>query len=610
MPEAADVVGEVRALFDDAEFSAVQSRMRDVFRRIYNLQMEEDLPEHFTRGPTQAVRVATLNRLASGILADTRAFSRSVTVVPTLPPYTMEAQKGDEQVEKWLAMLFARQDEGKRFTQDMRWHLLLDSYCCPLVRCGDPKQPDRWTFEIPEPLTCAFPMRSAPFRPSVFAREYKMLARDVEKRWGGERGYSDDWKPYMKADGAWSRCAVTDDYPVDHITHGNLKGLATEVTIRELDDGENIWVSVSGGGDKTKDHMLVSKIKNLTGGCRAVVVSMGATPQRDKYAYQPGLYPVYQLMLLLNNLRAMRASRSANAKPDVLVNASPEQVAAMGQASGDPAAFMRFVEQVRQFQTEGGPQFIYLPGDAKPWELLPDPELDKMIIDIKEELAETVSSYQQTANEKVIQEANTNVFLPYAENVRNKQAPLLDQTDWATKMLLEMVLHSLSAYGDKVPYYATGEEVHGEYRSIQRGETVELDAGSIDLDRIQVRVATQAITAAERRALIQDYAYRESIGVSSHMETLTAGAGYSDGQEQAAELAKDAGLKLGMGWNEQVLAQTIQERLRLRARIFIPNYGMPQPVMPAEGGGQTMTYTNPAIGGGGGDSGATVGAGV
>lgn len=595
--EPGDVISIVKALFDDPEMQDIHNRIRGRLRPLHSMDLDEDLPEHFTRGDFMALRVPTLIKLSDDILADTTGFPSTTQVNIIAPPYDDSATKLGDSIEQWGAMFRSKNDEGRRVTRDNRWHLLLSSYSVMMLRCLDPDSPRRWEVEIPEPTTCAFPLRSAPFRPRRFARHYRMLVSEIVDTYKGTR----DWQPgkqlVMSATGNWDWEQLNDEQDVIGTPmHAPASSYAQEVEVYELDDGDWIETVAGGLGEARDTGEMVSRVKNLTGGCRAVVMSAGANPRKDKHRYQPMLWPVYQLILNLNELRAMRATRSVNVKPDVLVEQTPEQAAA-AQAAGSLAN--------NSIQMEGGgPSLVNINGKPTPWVMDADPDLDKSIEDIRNELAQVVASYSQTANEKVIQEANVNVFLPYAENVRNKQAPMLQQDDWGWAWMTRMALASIAEYDEAVPLYSMGTEVYGDFHKMEHGTVVTLDPADIDLDHFSVNVITQSITEAERRALIQDYAYRKSIGVSVHEEVLIA-AGYSDTAKQTYRLAKDAGLSLGYTWNDQQLAAVIAEELRLTAGVLIPNYGAaPQAAAAAPPPGGGLTVNPPPI------QGATGGSGV
>lgn len=592
---AAEVMSTVKGLFDNMEIKAIHARIKGSLMPLHVMTLDEDLPEHFTRGDFMALRVPTLPTLADAILADTQGFPSTCQASVVAPPFESAAESIANDIERWGSMFRAKCDEGRRVTHDNRWNLLLQPYSVMMLRCEDPVKPWRYSVEIPDPLTCAYPPKSAPFRPKLFGRHYKMLAGEVPETFKGNREYRSGKKLQLSPEGRWGWTAMGDDHDPDGPTQYPVTETIAEVEIYELDDGEYIDTVACGLGRGKDTSEIVSHVRNLTGGVRAVVMSAGHNPRRDEHRYQPMLWAVYQLILNLNELRAMRATRSINVKPDVLVEQTPEQITAAAAAGATAATSMQM--------ESGGPNLINVSGRPTPWNMMSDPDLDKSIEDIRNELAQVVASFSQTANEKVIQESNVNVFLPYAENVRNKQAPMLQQDDWGWAMMTKMALHSIAEYDEPVALHSTGTEVYGDYKKLDSKVTVTLKPEDIDLDRFNVTVTTQSITEAERRALIQDYAYRKSIGVSTHDEVLAA-AGYSDTHQQNYELAKDAGLALGYTWNDQQLAMAIAEELRLTAGILIPSYGMPAPPpQDAQPPGGGLTVNPPSIQGGTGGSG-------
>lgn len=605
-PTGADIVAAVRALEEDADMQAIHTRMRESLYPLHAMEHEEMLPEHFTRGDTMPIRLPVLASLAEGILADTFNFPTAVSVNLTGPPFNKDDQEEAEKQERWCALFRARVDEGRRVTQDGKWHLLLSPFTVLLLRCGSADKPFRWTVETPDPLTCSFPHQSAPFRPKRFGRHYKTLVATIQDTYGNERGFSDGKRPYMKADGGWDWTELTDDYPADAAMHTMPAKLAEEVEVYEYDTGEYISVACKGLGDYKDKDELVSRVKNLTGGVRAIVLSTG-NPRRDKARYQPALWPVYQLILILNHLLKMRAIRSLESRPDVFFNQSPEQITALGQV--DPTQWAKVVDMWQEFQSESGPQFMNVQGDPVAWNREDDPDLDKLITFIDAKLNQVVAGYSASTNEMVLQESNTNVWLSYLANIRGKLSPVLGQLDWGWAQMITMALHSIKEYNEEVPLYATGGEHYGKFQPLERGTQASLKPDDIDLDRFKVSVVTESISEQERRLLVQDAVYRESIGVSTHDEVLSA-AGYADVALQNEALAKDAGIRLGLAWNDQQLAGYIQELMRLTAGVLIPSYGLPPPVAPgasSNGAKPPYTMSSPAIQGAGGGSEAPVG---
>lgn len=597
MSLAEDIKATIHDLEEDATLKAIHNRLRLTLRPLAELTLSEDLPDHFTRGDSMAVRLPTLQQLAQAISADTINFATTTTVTLAMPPFTDAAQAKAEGVEKWLSAWRARIDEGRSITSDTRQNLLLQSFTVMQLHCGDPASRFPWSVEVPESLTCLFPVQAAPFRPKVFGRHYQQTFKELQRQYSNRRKYSDDRALYLKKGGgiSWFEGKLGDDYPAD-TAQSDLYGKLLEVY--ELHEGSDICVIACGldenGKSTTNRSEVIWEGKSLTGGVSAVVGSAGGTSFHDYTRLQPMLMPGFQYMINLNNLRAARASRSIGARPDVFFNPSPEQIAAMSQVSGDPQAFQQFIEAYKSFN-EGGPRFIVAPGEPIPWQLQQDPDLDKSIEDVAVNLSAYIAAYQQTANEKVIQEANTNVFLPYAEAIRNRQAPMLTQSDWMWKQVEQMALYSIKEYNRAYPLFSTGAplELHGNYEQLEGGKELTISPEDVDLDRYTISVTTNSVTEAETRLRIQDYEYRRSIGVSTRREVIGS-AGYSDVDLQIEAIAKDKGIDLGVAWNDQVLAQYLQDYMRLTAGIYIPTYGL-QPNVPDVSATTPQPYSPPAL---------------
>ena len=213
MTIADDVRVTIADLENDVLMREIHDRMRTTLHPLATLTFDEDLPEHFTRGDSMAVRLPTLTQLAQSIQADTLNFPTTSTVNLAQPPFQDSYQRKAEKLEKWLSMWRARIDDGRVITQDTRGHLLLSSYSVMQLHCGDPGSDFPWSIEVPDPLSCYFPVSGAPFRPKLYGRKYQQAFKDLSNTYSNRRKYSEGKELVRTADGrlTWSCLLYTSD---------------------------------------------------------------------------------------------------------------------------------------------------------------------------------------------------------------------------------------------------------------------------------------------------------------------------------------------------------------------------------------------------------------
>ena len=577
----------VKALEDDQDHRA----MRDLIKRRYDLYSMRDipeLPEHMNRGDVVDFPSPMLKWLARVIRADILAYPTSTTVIP-FGAYQEQADK----LEKWLTLFRNRLDEGRRVDMQIRWHQLITGYGIMLLHCGeDEKFP--WSMETPDPLTCFFPLGDGPMRPSVMARRYKMLVRQAEKNYSGHRGPFQDAK--LKYDGAnWDFESISDDYQADGDGKGYRAGFFEECEFLWLDDGEMIYHVALNKGSTTEGKVVWSG-KNLTVGVSAVIVPGQTTPLRElSERFDPELSAVMQMVKGINRVRAMRLTRSEQMKPDMLVEQSPEQIAA---SRGNPDAAMDSLQM-----TSGAPNIVKVPGKPTPWVVEPDPDLDKTEQSMWDEVGRYINTALEVTQPETLEKSTANAILSGIESRKRQQSPMLANLDTSWKMVDEMAIHSMKEYDSEYELYSLGGERYGDKggKEMVIGKASKIGPKDLDFE-YHIKVETQSSTPQEVRMRVEDWSLRRDLGLSTTREGVTV-AGYTDEGAQLEALAVDRGVEMVTPQIEAEIAAILTERIRMRSGLIVrlvPASATRAPPGAAQNGANPMQA--PAIPGGVGGS--------
>jgi hypothetical protein len=555
--------GEVREYVTYLEHDPDGAEMRRIARerhQLHSMLKVPELPEHMTRGMGTSEPTPLMIWLSDLILADIMPYPTLATVTP-LGDQTKVAQEAADKIEKWASLFRGRVDEGREATHEVRWHELLSPYGVMILRCGDPGDDFPWRVDTPDPLTCFFPIEGGPSRPDVFARRYKQFAREVEKQNSKRRNYGASGmfqsKNWSMNGGTWQE--VGDDYAAENGPAHSVGGRFEEVECFELHVDEMIYHYASNRDGK--NGKIVWQGKSMTGGVSAVVIPGSTTPLREaSERLRPALWPAYQMVLLINKVRAKRASRSDNLKPDILAEQTPEMITAIQAGQGIAQAQNAALEA-------GGPNIISVRGKPTLWTIQDDPDLDKQEQSYWTELNRYINSMTEVSDAEVVKDSTANAFLTNLESRKRQRAPMLANLDWGWKQIVLMAIRSIQEYDKDFALYATEDGMHKDLKRGQ-GETIG-PADVKDWDkRFWLAIETRSTTEAEARMRVQDWAYRKGLGLSTHEEGVTA-AGYTDEGAQLEALAIDKGVEAVGPWIAQEIQAATTERIRLRSGIML-----------------------------------------
>lgn len=571
--------------------------MRDRARRrheLHSMLTVPDLPPHMTRGDSVSVNSPTVMSLLNNILADCRSFPTTTTVIPQGKYNKAQQDKGDE-VEKALAIIRARLDDGGRNSHDIRWHQGGTAYGVMILHCGPAGDYFPWTVEIPDPLTCFFPIEGGPVRPSIMGRRYTMLVEEVKAKYGNQKRteFSDKQLHYDKGEWSWGAKPIGEDQPVEAGDVGDLTtariglpGVADNIEMMELYTPQCVYhVALHGtiGADGSRSDNfngtngeIVWKANTMTDGIPVVIIPGHVTPLRTPVErFQPVLWAPMQNTLQINMIRAIRMTKAFNWKPDIIVGQDPDMIAALKEAG--------VLNEPSNVQLEqGGPNLINVAGKPMYWNQPSDQDLDKLEQSLMVERQGYISSMTQQITDEVAKQSTLG-GIQLAIGVRKRQlGPMLSNLDWGWAEILKMVVASIKQYKDEFPLFARGGErfAKGELKA---NDSITIKSDDVDFD-FEIVVSTASMTEEERRMLVQDWAYKQTLGISTQAEGIEA-AGYFDVADQVEKLALDLAFKHNTSnWAAQIDA-VFSDYIRTSGGILIQG-GIPpsQPLPPGQGG--------------------------
>ncbi len=591
---AAEVRQTVQWLENDVDHTAMRTAAKSRHDLVNMLKVPQVAKHIEDSGNFVSEPSPILIWLRDQIAADLLPYPTEKTVTPF---GTNEDQhKQGDKIEKWLALFHVRVDEAKRITSDGRDHQMLSPYLAMILRCGAMDEDFPWSIEIPDPDTCFFPIDRAPFRPQVFGRRFRQLVRDAEKAYSGKKNYKDgSWDnragQWQFTNGEW-RLGLDRPWASGLVSGTeNSNERFAEKVFYELHEGDMCYI-VGENDDKNTGEILWQG-KSWTGGpsvviCPGIYSSAGPVAERMRPVFWPAMQAVHNI----NRIRAQRASRSEALKPDVIVERTPEQAMAQSAVGNLPSL------QAQQAALEaGGPNIITVNGRATPWNMEPDPDLDKREQSWWTELNRYIDAISEVTEPEVIKDVGVNSYLTNLESRKRKRAPMLANMDWCWNEIFKMVLHSISEYDKDFPLYATADDIHVALKKGQQETIGPKDVKDFE-KKFWLTTETRSTTEAEKRARIQDWAYNQKLGIATFLEGIDIA--YPDQARQLQALFVDLGILANQDWAKASIVTATQERVRLRGGIILP--GGPQPAaMPPPGntgaptGGEGVQPMRPAV---------------
>jgi hypothetical protein len=550
-------------LDNDSGLRELQERDRTKWAPLFQQSYKQELPSHMSRGITVAMPSPRLIDMVDGLGADMASY-KSIVTVQALgkdgPPNEVDKKRADK-VERALSIIRNTFNEGGKLRREMLHLQLVGCFFAAELHVKDAAKSNMpWSVEFPDRLSVKFPVKGSPLRPVMAGRKYKQPVREAEKRYSQmprTKRYKDN---LTRKNGAWKWEPIADDVNVqDGLSRqGGDAKYGEEAEFLRYDDGEYIYhIALNDDG---KGGEVVYCEPNLTGGCSTLIVCGSPTPYREpKERLGPALKPVMQTVLNRNLLTSIRATRGLNAKPDLTVEMTPEAFESAKDAG--------MLQQVQM--AEGVPNMVYVGGKATPWALMPDPDLDALAVQWREEEMEYVSAWKEPTDPDTVGDARANTYLTAVEAIRRRQTPLLKDGDWLETNLLKMVIESIRRLGREFHLVATSD------MALSKGEMsagTAITIGPADLDfEFEVNVTTKAQTESELRAR-HDYGMIKVADGTGTLEEVIE-LEYVDSTAQIQRLAIDAGYRLQKATMIMYADAAWRDIVKTEAGILLPVAG-------------------------------------
>lgn len=576
------------------DFSIVRD---DAMRRydLYRMKKEPYVPEEIAREGKVRMLTSLLMNSAETIRADLLMNPTEFTVLPlarekdgaTLKKY----EKYAENLERSIAVLWGRLNEGRRIDYDIIWHQLVSPYGILMLEFPNFEMPDQpegmddaqynilceqaeesflpWKIYLPDPLTCAWAERDG--RPIVFTRKYKVLVRDIEKMYSHNVASENPDKKIVYDDGRWKW--VTDDY---QRTTSRAKSGFEEVEVIYMDDGEYMYQAVQAPGADANQGVMLSCVPNPVGRVCSFIVPGNTTPSRaPEERYEPFLLPLMQALNQVNDIRSMRATAARNlAGPHTYVTIDPE-VQKLYATKG---------EKLPTEVTWRKNKTPYLLGKVEvlPSELSND--WDKLEERINEDLQRLLPSpFINVVDPAVLKSATATSILHAAEAGLRIYGPLMSAYDSAIRDICEAIILSVQngAVDSPITLFASGEEMaHG--KNLKEGSVNLMNQDSVSFAHkllVRTRSMSRAQAAAQYEAVLAQWILPDGSKGPATFDDLIDAANFTDREGQKMKLATEAIIQSIMPWLQQMAVATAHEKILVES-------GLDLPLMPPQQTGQ------------------------
>lgn len=593
--KAARILAKARWLEANQELRAVRDKGRER-HQLHSMLVMEQMSPSLTRGQAVYANSPRIMATSRALLADILSYEQSVKAVASIPPdeksrKTALENKADE-LGKVLTLGKDQLNDGDRVNHESIEGMLISPYVVWVLKCKDCYDDEGnvewcWYLETPAFDTCYFPISGSPFRPKVFARRYRQLVSEIEASYSDQKYGANAGKKLSRGqDKQWRYDAVSDDHAADVGTYNqdDPEGEFQDAEIVEYYDEEYVYHVVVNGeytGTKADTGEVVYMEKHRVQGGPPVVVFSGSTSIIRGERLQPFLWPVMQVVKLLNLIGSIRLTRSYNLKPDAIIEHDPTAFNAMLEAG-----FVRPATTLEM--AEGGPNLVDVGGKPHWWQIPPDDDLDKVEEKKINELNDYLQQIQAITSYDVLEKSTASLGVFAAGNVEIQQGPMLNALAWAWEQVLGWWLETISDYEEDWQLYAKPGQ---KYSGTKGGEFTAgegLSIGSDDLAgwtwSIYVTIANR--TPAQIRVRLEDWARGNELG-GRPKEELGEVLGYASKSEWQELMARDDVQRLSAtAWAGFV--QAAGRALMLMKGIDVnalSAFWTPPDVAPQQGGG-------------------------
>lgn len=562
---------EIIDIVNTLKNNASQQRLRqDIVTRLRQHAMTDVpwMPDYLLAAGKSVImnspRIAELARQINAVMA---SYTTTVTATPGDPSLQNKADYLEKAYALRRADLFTPQVVGTA-----RWQQLVVAYGFYKLVCGDPGSDNPWSVLQPDPLSCFFMMgeeSKRSMRPSLIGREFQLMARDRYK-YGNARekkmpvydGKKWDWERLTDEQATdisnWSTMTARSD---------SVKGQFELLKFYEYDDSHTTYV-VGVNADNKGGEILWQR-ENLTGGSSYVMVPGYMTGSSDLWEkWLPHLWGPMNIQYQIDVINTLRATRSMNIKPQVLVERTPELLQAaiaLGITRPTPDGY----------EALGSDTIIELDGKPHFWELPEDRDLAALEASKQKELEAYISTeLSLTSAEFLRNTAVRNIQL--ALGVRSQQQGLMLTFEAiGEREILKMWASSICYDGKTDSGYGADEWTLTANSNIQHNTGIVKPGTQITVSRKdfefphQIEVETASLSEQERQFMVQAALERKMAKISTWPEVLDA-AGYQNRAEQQQLLVEEEAYEGASAFYGPWLEPIFRQRLVERAGIMIP----------------------------------------
>ena len=579
----AEVSEIVEALHRD--FAVLRERA-DQRYELYSMRRDPYVPEDIAREGKFRINSPLLMNSAREIRADLMMNPTEFMVVPLAREsgaISRPMERHAENLERALAIIWGRLNEGRQIDREVIWHQLVSPYAVITLEFNEylvPDQPEYmsdemyvefvesherewmpWSVSTPDPLTCSWMERGG--RPQIFARKYKTTVRDLEHQFSKAPASVEPDKNlrFIEQRFQW----VGDDYR----EYSSTKHAFTEVDVLYLDDGDYIYQACTGvHGAGT----LLACVPNPTGRVCSYIIPGNVTPSRkpeDKY--EPFLLPLMQNIMQTNDIRSTRATAARNlAGPHTYIPVDPElQKVYLTRGEKLPASYRWKRNEVP-----------YLLGNVQPFPSELSPDWDKVEQMTNQEQQRLLPSpFVHVLDPAVLKAATATSILHAAESGLRTYGPLMTGYDAAIRDMMDYgVVGSILRYYDELEIfnYASGEEM-ARGRNLKQGTLYQLNRKTVDFPHrlmVKTRGMSQAQASAQYELVERQWVLPDgSKGPASFDDLLDAG-NYTDKPAQKIKLAVEGFLEVVKPWLQEMATNAVREKIAMDGGVNLP-IGMP-----------------------------------
>jgi hypothetical protein len=436
--------------------------------KIYQLNHVPQLSDELSRGRTIVYPVPRMSEWVTNVINQVISYS----TFPVLTPMGGFSPTDADKLEASIALGLAEVNEGQQLAKAAYRGFLKDTHVVYQCVTGNPE--DAWPFsvDLPKFSTCFFE-RFGGGRPKALARSYDMLVSAAEKKYSGLKGEHDgsmQKASYDEKSGFMRYTPLSGEMKHDNKDGiGEMTDIGRIVHIEEYYDEEYCYHCCKG---KDGAEQTLYRAKTVVGGVPFFVVpSSPQGAQKWREDWRPIGWSLYTRILQIERIETIRATRAEHVQDHIIARLPPDQQEAVQKlrAGGYTPVL------------HGGVNFLPLAAEeVVMWSQVPDADLEKRSIELKEEMERFIASWSYPATENTISQANVGTAQIGMQVVHQQESGLLSCHTRGMAAMAEMMACGLAGamLKDGRELYAKDEVAYGRNggNRVVPGKSVALSA--------------------------------------------------------------------------------------------------------------------------------------